>query len=267
MKKIELVMMMVIACISVYSQQKLPEFSSSSLITQSTGYNFFVGKDSKKFQTTPQAFGSGLYDFSSTISIYNFWISRPIKRNIGLLSTIAFDLTKYRFTNNLVFDVQKPDIYVDTNNSHLYKHTFFSRQGSKLVIGRLYIPLLLYLPVSHWFKKGNEAIGLFAGIIYRPYLFSYFKRFYKQDNQLVKNKVPNGEINKFFNKNDISFKAGIKLWNLVISGQYSYYPLFNKTMSYDIHEAKIGLSFIMNYKKLNKIKNNIDDNDYGTDAK
>ena len=276
MKKITLTVLFSLSFFIVFSQtetKKKPSFGSNNLISHNVAYNFFVGTDANKFRTSPKAFGSGISDFSQTYTLFNFWLSRPIKRNIGIITTIGFDLNKYRFADNLYFDSDSNDIFIDNDQTHYYNESFFSRQGSKLVIGKLYIPFIVYLPVSHWFSDGNENFGLYFGAIYRPYLFAYHKLlFTNEQNQLVKNKTANPFINKYFNKNDIVVKAGLKIKSIFIYGQYSVLPFFNENMNYDIHEAQIGINFFFNFtsklqKKLDDLEKKDNFNDGGTETK
>lgn len=252
-----------------FSQNKLPKFSSSVLINQYFAFNFFTGPDASKFQTTPKAFGSGISDFSMVLSPYNFWISRPIKRNIGLLTTVGIDFTKYRFDDNLYFDTDNSTIERDTLSSHFYNPDFFTYQGTKLAIAKLYVPLIVYLPVSHWFKNGSESFGLFAGVIYRTYLFAYHKQEYIENERRVDILTPNNLISKYFSKNDLTVKAGLKIKSLIIFGQYTINSFFNSQMSYEIHEAKVGINFSFDFASTLK---NIEDKkpfgkDYGTEAR
>jgi len=219
MKKLLVFFSLILVVNISFSQDNLPKFKSSVLINQYLGYNFFIGNDAKMFKTVPKAFGSGINDFSGVYSIYNFWIFKPIKRNIGLLTTIAIDITKYRFEDNLLFDTNNDLVFADTVSSHQYNPDFFSLEGTKLVIGKLYIPLIVYLPVSHWFKKYNEDFGIFGGIVYRPYLFSYHKQFYTENDRTISVTTPNNLISKYFSKNNLTVKAGIKINNLVLFGQ------------------------------------------------
>lgn len=252
-----------------FSQNKLPKFSSGVLINQYFAYNFFTGTDASKFQTTPKAFGSGISDFSMVLSPFNFWISRPIKRNIGLLTTVGFDFAKYRFDDNLYFDTDNSKIETDTISSHFYNPDFFNNQGTKLAIAKLYVPLIVYLPLSHWFKNGDESIGLFAGVIYRTYLFSYHKQIYTEFDRRIEVLSPNNLISKYFSKNDMTVKAGLKIKSIIVFGQYTINSFFNSQLPYKINEAKIGVNFSFDFSST--LQNIEDKNpfgkDFGTDAK
>ncbi len=254
---------------SSFAQNKLPKFRSGILINQYVAYNFFVGNDATKFKTSAKAFGSGIYDFSMVFSPYNYWISRPIKRNIGLLTTVAFDITKYRFENNLIFDTDNSTIIEDTISAHYYDADFFSYSGTKLVVFKLYIPLIVYFPISHWFKKGSESVGLFGGVVYRPYLFAYHKQLYEEKDRQVSIKTPNSLISRYFSKNDLTVKLGIKLKGIILFGQYTINNFFNSTMPYDLHEAKIGMNISFDFSsELKNIRNKTHINkEFGTDAR
>ncbi len=274
MKKIFVLSFFLIISLVGFSQTKTkkPEFGSNKLITHFTSYNFFVGKDAASFRTTPKALGSGISDFSQVYTVFNLWLLRPVEHNIGLITTVGLDLTKYRFADNLYFDTNNDKILTDNDSSHYYNPSFFSPQGSKLVMGKLYIPLIVYLPVSHWFKPGNEDFGLYFGAIYRPYLFSYHKLNYMNtQNQPVKNKTPNIFIAKYFNQNDVVVKAGIKIKGIFLFGQYSVLPFFSNELNYDIHEAKVGINIFLNLtsrleKKLKELEDD-DNGGFGTETK
>jgi len=213
-------------------------------------FNFFSGPDAKQFITTPKAFGSGIYDFSMVIPA-TFWIYNPQNRNIGLFSGIGLDITKFRFEQPYIFDTQNDIIFVDTISTHYYKVGFFTRDGSKLVLGKLLVPLTIFFPISKWFKEPDLNFGIGLTAYYKRYLFSYEKNYYTENGILTKNKYKNASISKYFNHDDIGFRASIKIFSFYLWGQYTYTNLFSNLIPYQIHETKIGITLDLNYNKKN----------------
>lgn len=264
MKRIFLVLTFFVLNFSLLAQNK--GFSAGYLISEFTGYNFFTGRDAQSFITTPKAFGSGVYDFSGQYSILNFWIFKPQKRNIGLATTIAYKLNKFRFKDNLIFDIDNDLIYKDVNPDRYYNQMFFSRQGSKLVIGKLHVPLIIYFPVSQWFGDQKGFFGIYGGAYYDGFLYAKNKLFYEENDQLVKSVVKNNEIKDYFTKNGFGVKAGIKLGGFFFFGQYSLTPFFTDNLPYEVYETKIGMHIKLDFTKWleNKLNIDLDDDDDGS---
>ncbi|MBN2663724.1 MAG: hypothetical protein JXR68_08755 [Bacteroidales bacterium] len=267
MKRIFLTLTIFVFSFSLLAQNK--GFSADYLIYEFTGYNFFAGPDAQSFITTPKSFGSGVFDFSGQYSLLNFWILKPQKRNIGLATAIAYKLNKFRFKDNLIFDTDNDLIYKDVDPDRYYNQMFLSRQGSKLITGKLHIPLIIYFPVSQWFGDQKGFFGIYGGAYYDGFLYAKHKLYYEENNQLVKSVVKNNKIKNYFTKNTFGVKAGIKLGGFFFFGQYSLTPFFSDILSYEVNEAKIGMHIKIDFYKLIEKKLNIDldrNDGKGTDA-
>ena len=270
MKRITLGFLFLLLVSNAYSQA-VPSFGANKLVNSFSGYNFFVGDDASDFITTPKAFGSGIADFSGPINILNFWLVKPSNFPIGISASLGFKFTKFRFEENYSFGTDTNALLIDNDPEHYYDNTFFSRQGSKLVTGKIYLPLMIYLPVHNWFNPRKDDFGIFGGVFYEGYLFSYHKLFYNDNNQLVKNKTPNSSLRQYFTKNGFGVRAGLKISNFFVFGQYLITPIFNNLLPYDLHEAKFGLNYYFDasdiidefdFDKYDKDK----EDDFGTDA-
>lgn len=270
MKKKLISAILIFLTFSSFSQSK-PDFSARMLMDEGTGFNFFVGNDAKDFTTTPKAFGSGIFDFSGQINVWNVWLIKPSNFPIGVATTVGLKIQKFRFEDNYYFGIDTNALLIDVNPDHYYNNTFFSRHGSKLVTGKIFIPLMIYLPVHNWFNSTKDNFGIYGGAFYEGYLFSYHKLFYEDQKTLVKNKTTNESIKQYFTKNGFGVRAGLKISNFFIFGQYMLTPIFNNMMPYDLHETKIGINYYFNYKKLipdfDEDDNDSDEKGFGTDAK
>lgn len=244
-------------------------FSAGYLINGTTGFNFFTGPDAEIFKTTPKLFGSGVYDFSGQYTLLNFWIIKPQHKNIGLATTVAFKVNKFRFKNNLYFDTQNNLIINDDSPTRNYNTMFFSRHGSKLVTGKVHVPLMIYLPVSQWFGDRKGFFGIYGGAYYDGFLFAYHKLIFEENGQFVKNKTKNLELKEYFTKNSFGLRGGIKLGGFFIFCQYSLTPFFNSNLPYEIYETKVGLGIKINYFSWlgDKLDLDLDKDDNGIDAK
>lgn len=268
MKKLLLVSLFFIIT-SISFSQTYPNFGAGALMKDAIGFNFFVGDNAKNFQTTPKALGSGLYDFSGNYNLWSFWLLRPNKYPIGVATTVGLKITKFRFVENYHFGIDTNALFIDNEPEHFYNEAFFSRHGSKLVTGKLFIPLMIYLPVHNWFNSSKDNFGIFGGAFYDGYLFAYNKLFYEQDNQLIKDKQTNNTMKNYLNKNGFGVRAGVKISSFFIFGQYMLTPIFSDILQYDIHETKIGINYYFDYaKRLSDLDNfgGDDDDDFGTDA-
>lgn len=256
MKKSILSIAIIFISLSVYSQSdKKQRVTTNALINQSYAFNFFTGPDAKQLTTTPKAFGSGLYDLSMVIPA-TFWIYNPKNRNIGLFSGAGLDITKYRFQQPYIFDLTNNNILVDTNSLHIYRNNFFTRDGSKLVLGKLIVPISVYFPISKWFGKEDLNFGISLTAFYKRYLFAYLKDFYIENGALTKDKYSNTSISKYFTHDDIGGRVAVKIFSFYVWGQYTYTNLFTNLIQYEIHETKIGITFDFNFnKKSNSLKN------------
>ncbi|MBN2663786.1 MAG: hypothetical protein JXR68_09070 [Bacteroidales bacterium] len=269
MKKILFAGLFILLVFNSFSQ-KYPKFGADMLMDEFTGFNFFTGPDANKFQTTPKAFGSGIYDFSGQYNVWSIWLLKPSKYPIGIATTVALKIAKFRFTDNYYFGLKPTDLLIDNDPTHYYDDSFFSRAGSKLVTGKIFIPLMIYLPVHNWFNPKKDFFGIYAGAFYDGYLFAYQKLYYETNGQLVKNKQTNGSIKQYFNKNGFGVRGGFKMWNFFVYGQYLLTPIFSDLLQYDIHETKIGLRYYFDYSEyipdFDNDDKDKDENGFGTDA-
>lgn len=267
MKKILIFVLFLSLFISSFSQG-YPKFSASLLTREAIGFNFFMGKDADKFKTTPKALGSGILDFSGQYNLWSIWILKPNKYPVGIATTVGLRIAKYRFTDNYIFTDN--GITIDDDINHDYSNAFFSRHGSKLVTGKLFVPILFYFPVHNWFNPAKDDFGIFAGAFYDLYLFSYHKNYYDEDGQFIKHKQRNNYISKYFNKHGVGFRGGLKVYNFFVYAQYMFTPFFSDKIPYKINEAKIAINYYFDLSKLTKKINNnndLDEYDFGIDAK
>lgn len=246
MKRVIIIVLFTILVLNLTAQKS--KLNAADLYNDLTGFNFFTGKSAQNFQTTPKALGSGIYDLSNQYGIFP-WILNPAKKSIGLSVGVAYKLSKYRFSDNWVFSADS--IFIDNDPTHGYNSMFFSRQGSKLVVGKITIPIIVYLPVSKWFGDKKNIFGIYGSAFYDGFLFAYNKDYYEINGVLQKVKIKNYQIKDYFNKNFYGVRLGLKLGNILLFGQHTFVPLF-KNSNYELFENKIGINLIFNYdtKKL-----------------
>ncbi len=247
MRKIIFCVVLLLTYVGVWGQSSL-NFEANNLTQSTVGFNFLMGDNAADFATTPKAFGSGIGDLSGNYILWSPWILEPYRHHIGLTSTIGYKLAKYRFEKNYVFNDN--GFMVDTVASHKYDDSFFSRQGSKLVLGKLHVPLIVYLPVHNWFNRAENKFGIFAGAYYDYYLFAYHKNYHTVDGKLVKSKQRNADISKYFNKHNVGITGGVKVFDFFLHFDYVITPLFSNKLPYELHEARVSLSYTLNWLNL-----------------
>ncbi len=213
----------------------------------SIGYNFFVGSDAKEFTTTPKVLGSGLCDWSFNYSLTPFWILNPLYDQIGLSFPIGLRFTKYRFSDNLKFEIvnENPEISIDNDPTHVYNRSFFNYDGSKLVTGYWRVPILVYFPVQKWFGGQEDNYGIFGTFFYERYAFTYHKSRYSVDNIRIIDFTTNKKLKDFgFNKDKIGVSGGLKLKRVVFFAQYVITPFFDESVGKNVNEMRMGVIFM-----------------------
>lgn len=254
MKKILTLFFVILIQLVAWGQKE--KISSQTFLTDGYAYNFFSGSPSIDLTTTPKALGSGLYDMSGKYGL-GTWFLNPSKKGIGIGIGAAFKLNKYRFSNNYLALNDNNFLSLDTFKTHLYDQSFFNRSGSKLVVGKVHIPLFVYLPVSNWFGDTKNFFGIGAEAFYDMYLFTFHKIFYIENGILMKHRTTNSQIKNNFNKHFYGVRIQLKIWNLNIYAERTLVSLFsNKTI--DAYENKIGF-FITFDQMRKKIQQNLED--------
>ncbi len=248
MKKLLFLNLLVLSILTGYSQSA-PVFRAGELTQSVVGYNFFTGADAKNFETTPQRLGSGVFDFSGQYNLFNFWLMSPNKYPVGISTGVGLKIAKFRFVNKYYFDVDTNILLIDAEKSHVYNNNFFSRHGSKLVTGKVYVPLLIYLPVHKWFNNKKDDFGIFAGAFYERHLFAYHKLIFKEKSNLQKVVNKGYGVGKFLRKHGVGVRAGIKIKNILIFGQHTLTPFFSDLLPYKVNETRVGINFYLNYQK------------------
>ncbi len=253
MKKTLFLLFFVTITISLSAQKKNflePYYMSNA----GFGYNFFVGDDAKEFTTIPKVLGSGLYDWSFNYSLTGFWILNPQDKKIGLSFPVGLRFTKYRFSDNLNFEMinGNPEISIDNAPTHIYNSSFFNYDGSKLVTGHWRVPVFVYFPVQKWFGGKEDHYGIFGTFFYERYAFTYHKSRYDIDNKRIKDFTGNKTFKDFgFNKDKIGVSGGLKIRTIVFFAQYVITPFFDETVGKNINEMRVGINFIPLSKKSN----------------
>ena len=193
---------------------------------------------------------SGKYGFGT-------WLLNPSKKGIGLGIGGAFKLNKYRFSNNLIVTNDNNFMIIDTFKTHLYDRSFLSRSGSKLVVGKIHIPLFVYLPISNWFGDTKNFFGIGAEAFYDMYLFAYHKIFYFENGTMIRHRTPNSQIKDNFNKHFYGIRIQMKIWNFNIYAERTLVSLLSNKNN-EIYENKIGIFMTFDQMR-KKIQKNIED--------
>ncbi len=215
---------------------------TTALNPASYGMNFFVGKDAALFQTTGQALGSGILDFSGTIPLLPYWIQAPGgDKKFAYAFPIGVRISKYRFAQNLVFSknetTQMIDVYADTVSTRSYNHSFFSYEGSKLAAGYIHIPAIFRWDIT-------DKFVIDGSVFYDRCLFSYHKLKYTENERTQKDVIRNNEFkNYYLNKNKYGLSLGIRYAGFGIGATYVPTPFFLKGQGPEIQELRVGLSY------------------------
>lgn len=250
-----LTLLLIISLSTITFGQK-EKISSQIFFTDGYAYNFFTGSSTIDMTTTPKALGSGLYDMSGKYG-FGLWFLDPSKKNIGIGTGIAYKLNKYRFFKNLLIANDNNFLQIDTFKTHLYDMSFVSRSGSKLVVGKIHVPLFVYLPISNWFGDRRNFFGIGAEIYYDMYLFAYHKVFLFENGSLIKHKTSNWQIKDNFNKHFYGIRIQTKIWNFNVYAERTFVSLFSNKNN-EGFENKIGI-FMTFDQFLKKIEKNLED--------
>lgn len=235
----------------LFSQFKIDYGVKSNRREGALAYNFFVGPDSKDFQTTIKGFGSGfLLDlftgrYSSDLMTMGW---EKVNLSVGL----GIAITKYRFEENLVLDKNDNgdvEIYIDENPEHDYQNTFFGYGKSKIVYGSLFTPVNLNFTLG--------KVRLSAGAMLDFYIAGKHKRKYIEDGDKKKIKVGNSEFRNYnISKTKLGYSGRIEHvpTGLNISVTYMYTPFFNDSSMPEINEMRIAIGKDLGKKYIDKIK-------------
>lgn len=213
-------------------------------------YNFFVGPDSKDFQTTIKGFGSGfLLDLFTGRYSSDFVTMGWEKFNLSMGLGIA--ITKYRFEKNLVLrkDGENVKVEIDDNPDHDYQNTFFGYGKSKIVYWSLFTPVNLNLTLG--------KIRLSAGAMLDFYISGKHKRKYIENGDKKKIKVGNSEFTNYnISKTKLGYSGRIEHLpsGLNITVTYLQTPFFNSSSMPEINEMRIAIGKDLGKKYLKKIK-------------
>ena len=228
--------------------QKKGWFELTNYTNPTMGFNFFVGNDAKNFITTPKVLGSGIYDFSRNYNLFPIWILNPHKNKlIGISFPVGIRIAKYRFADNIYFQHTNGNLEygIDNVSGHYYNNFPLSYDGSKLVTGNWHLPILVYLPIQHWFGSPNDNFGIFGSFFYDRYAFAYHKRRYKVDENRYNDKISNSSFKNYgIRKNKFGVSGGIKLKWLVLYAQYVISPFFDDNVNIDIYEMRVGIRLV-----------------------
>jgi len=204
------------------------------------GMNLLIGNDAGMFETTGQAFGSGMMDFSGVIPLLPFWIKAP-EETFGYGVPVGIRISKYRFAQDLVFtkneDLKQIDVMVDNDPEHSFNHNFFSYEGSKLVTGYIHVPLAFNLNITDEFR-------ILGSVFYDRYLFGYHKLKYTEAGETVKKVIKNKDFkNYYLNKNKFGVSCGIMYGSFGIGGTYVPSTFFEAGRGPELQELRVGLIY------------------------
>ncbi len=251
MKKSILITLLFIFIVSpLFSQKFQVKYHFTPREEGQLGYNFFVGENADLFKTSVQGFGSGfIFDIFSGRGSFDLVSIGWDKANLSL--GMGYSIMKYRFTNNLVFNMidDSVSIFIDPNQNHDYVNTFFGYGKSKIVYGSLFVPVNLNL------KMGNLLVSTGGFIDF--YLSGKHKRKYIEDGKKVVNKIGNTDFRNF----DLSkTKLGLSLLikhiptGVFVSIDRMVTPFFSKAYLPEIYEMRITFGIKVNNNYLDKIK-------------
>ena len=202
-------------------------------------YNFFPGENAKQFGTSINGFGSGfIFDVLSGRHSVDF-ISLGTK-SVYLSAGAGVAINKYRFSNNLVFQLQDGQVVVteNTNPDHDYVNTFFGYGKSKLVYGSVYFPVNFNISVG--------PVYLSAGVFFDRYLAGKHKRKFKVNGEKEKALIEPNEFKDFnLNKSKYGINAALvhKNTGLGIGFTYMLTPFFQEGEGPDLNEMRISFTF------------------------
>jgi len=202
-------------------------------------YNFFVGDDAEQFGTSINGFGSGfIFDVLAGRHSVDF-ISLGTEA-IHLSAGAGIAINKYRFSDNLVFQLQGDQVVVieDTDSDHDYINTFFGYGKSKLVYGSVYFPV--------YFNISAGPVYLSAGVFFDRYLAGKHKRKFKVDGEKEKILIEPNEFKDFnLNKSKYGINASLvhKNTGFGIGFTYMLTPFFQEGKGPDLNEMRISFTY------------------------
>lgn len=202
-------------------------------------YNFFLGDDAEQFGTSINGFGSG-FIFDVLTGRYSVDFISLGTESVYLSFGAGFAISKYRFSDNLVFELHGDHIFVteDIDPDHDYVNTFFGYGKSKLVYGSVYFPVN--------FNISAGPVYLSAGVFFDRYLAGKHKRKFKVEGEKEKVLIEPNEFKDFnLNKSKYGINASLvhKNTGLGIGFTYLLTPFFQEGKGPDLNEMRISFTF------------------------
>jgi len=202
-------------------------------------YNFFLGDDAEQFSTSINGFGSG-FIFDVLTGRYSVDFISLGTEAVHLSAGVGVAVNKYRFSDNLVFQLQGDQVVVTEDNDpdHDYINTFFGYGKSKLVYGSVYFPVN--------FNISAGPVYLSAGVFFDRYLAGKHKRKFKVDGEKEKVLIEPNEFKDFnLNKSKYGINASLvhKNTGLGIGFTYMLTPFFQEGKGPDLNEMRISFTF------------------------
>ncbi len=240
MKKFIFLLLICLNLAALAQTSNLKKYRITSTLNSSFQYNMFIGRDKNLLQTNIKALGSGLYDFSGLYYVFGIWFYNPNKQPLGIGFIPALKVSKFRFANN--YKIENGTFTLDDDPSHHFYENYFTRDGSKLVVKKIFLPLVILFPISKWFNERNRNVGLYIIPFFESYLYGYHKLFFHNDNgKLSKIKTDNNIIRKMINPNNYGVRAGLKIKYFYIFGQYTFENFFKETTNLNVNELNLGI--------------------------
>lgn len=202
-------------------------------------YNFFLGDDAEKFSTSIKGFGSG-FIFDALTGRYSVDFISLGTDNFNLSLGAGMALSKYRFSDNLIFELDGDQVVVteDTDPDNDYVNTFFGYGKSKLVYGAVYFPVNINISAG--------PVYLSAGLLFDRYIYGKHKRKFKTNGEKEKIVIEPNEFKDFnLNKSKYGINAALihKNSGLGIGFTYMITPFFQEGSGPDINEMRISVTY------------------------
>ncbi len=229
-----------------------------SVLNSTFQYNTFLGSNQKEFQTTPKALGSGVYDFSAVYAPLGIWFSNPNKKAIGVGFAPGIKVSKFRFLQNYTINSDY-QFEVCTDPGKQFYTGFFNRDGSKLTVKSVYLPLVIMIPVSRWFNPYDKDFGIFIVPFFENIFYAHHKLIYHNEEGKLNKEVKKFDVlRNVLTLNNYGMRAGFKIKSFYFFAQYSLENFFKNGNS--VNEFSAGINFDFWYWLLSKTGNDDDDN-------
>ena len=241
MKKFVIILSVVVVAMNSFAQKNYnAKYRLGSTFATTSQYNLLIGENQNLLQTTPKALGSGVYDFSGMYSVIGVWLYNPNKRNIGLGFSPVLKVSKFRFTNN--YKIVNNTFSLDLDPEHTFYEGYFNRDGSKLVVKKIVLPLVIFFPISKWVNSNNKTVGLYITPFFETYAYGYHKLFYHDaSGKLRKIKTDNAVIRQMITPNNYGIRIGMKIKHLYLYAQYTFLNFFKENTGLNVNELNAGI--------------------------